>query len=230
MAKTKKKDGLGVGGIIGLVVAALLLIGILAGVVLYVHSGRAGLGESAGILAADDNTAVTLTLEEEKEAAAKEAAENGKGKRTTEKESAEKTKKSSDTDGKAAETSEKAETFSGEVTYQAKASAKTLGAMYDADVDAFRKAYDGKSVTVTGKLKDKSSKMLYVELDTGTKVPLRVYLNTEEQREQFNMFEKGRGLTVKGTVAVLYPQSPDAGGFQEMANGLIALDTVTLVK
>ena len=40
----------------------------------------------------------------------------------------------------------------------------------------------------------------------------------------------GSTITVKGNLGILYPQSMDAGGFQEMANGLIALDSVTLVK
>ena len=50
MAKTKKKQNkeMGVGSIIALVVAALTLIAILAGVVFYVHSGKAGISESAG--------------------------------------------------------------------------------------------------------------------------------------------------------------------------------------
>lgn len=230
MAKPKKKESLGVGGIIGLVVAALLLIGILGGVVYYVHSGRAGVGQSAGILAADETLTGSMSLEEEKEAAAEEAAENGKKKKTPAEEASKDAKKSSDADSKDAKASDDAETVSGEVVYKAQTTAKSLGAMYDKDVDAFRKAYDGKTVTVTGKLTDKSSKMLYVALDTGTKVPLRVYLSTEEQREQFNAFEKGKTLTVKGSVAVLYPQATDSGGFQEMANGLIALDTVSLVK
>ena len=119
---------------------------------------------------------------------------------------------------------------SGGIVYQSKVTSKQLGQYYDTDIDAFRRAYDGKTVTVTGKLTGKSPKMLYVELATGTKVPMRVYLESEEQRTQFNALKEGSTITVKGSLGILYPQSMDAGGFQEMANGLIALDSVTLVK
>ena len=131
---------------------------------------------------------------------------------------------------KAENTEAPANSSVGGITYQSKVTAKQLGQYYTADTDAFRKVYDGKTVTVTGTLSGKSPKMLYVELATGAKVPMRVYLNSEEQRTQFNALEEGSTITVKGNVGVLYPQSMDAGGFQEMANGLIALDSVTLVK
>ena len=52
MAKNKAKQNkeFGVGSIIALVIAGLVLIGILAGVVLYVHSGKAGISQSAGLI------------------------------------------------------------------------------------------------------------------------------------------------------------------------------------
>ena len=55
MAKSKKnqKKELGVGSIIALVVAALVLVGILAGVVFYVHSGKGGISETAGLITAN---------------------------------------------------------------------------------------------------------------------------------------------------------------------------------
>ena len=48
--KTKQNKEFGVGSIIALVIAGLVIIGILAGVVLYVHSGRAGISQSAGLI------------------------------------------------------------------------------------------------------------------------------------------------------------------------------------
>ena len=98
---------------------------------------------------------------------------------------------------------------------QSKVTAKQLGEYYDADTDSFRKVYDSKTVTVTGKLSGKSAKMLYVELATGTKVPMRVYLNSEEQRTQFSDLKDGSTITVKGNIGVLYPQEVDAGGFRK---------------
>ncbi|MBQ8083481.1 MAG: OB-fold nucleic acid binding domain-containing protein [Clostridia bacterium] len=236
MAKTKKKQKkeMGVGSIIALVVAALVLIGILAGVVLYVHSGRAGISQSAGLITGVETQVATENAagdDAEKadtaEAEATDKAATGKAKE----EASAAAKSASARSAKEASTpKDSAKSSSGSITYQSKVTAKQLGQYYDADTDAFRKAYDGKTVTVTGKLSGKSAKMLYVELATGTKVPMRVYLNSEEQRTQFDALKEGSTITVRGNVGVLYPQSMDSGGFQEMANGLIALDSVTLVK
>ena len=216
MAKSKKnqKKELGVGSIIALVVAALVLVGILAGVVFYVHSGKGGISETAGLITANvtevsaENAGAAEGDAEEADAADKDSED----KSSLSKEDAVKAEQSA-----SARASKEAST--------PKDSTKSSG-----NTDAFRKAYDGKTVTVTGKLSDKSAKMLYVELATGTKVPMRVYLNSEEQREQFSALKDGSTITVKGNLGILYPQSMDAGGFQEMANGLIALDSVTLVK
>lgn len=239
MAKSKKKQNkeLGVGSIIAMVIAGLLLIGILAGVVWYVHSGKADVSQSAGLI----TTVVPSEVPNESNGAASDgsadtAKDNGtakKSKMTKEElvsaveaeEAAAKKTQSNQTTKASADTN-----ASGSIVYKSKVTATQLGKYYDEDIDAFRKVYDGKTVTVTGKLAGKSAKMLYVELSTGTKVPLRVYLNSEEQREQFNALKDGSGITVKGNVAVLYPMDTDSGGFQEMANGLIALDTVSLVK
>lgn len=234
MAKTRKKQNkeLGVGSIIAMVVAGLLLVGILAGVVFYVHSGKAGVSQSAGLI----TTVEPSVAPDESDGAASDG--TGGDSKSTSKlskedvadaieadEAASKTAKASDS---AKDTAEK--DSSGTIAYRSKVTAKQLGQYYDTDIDAFRKAYDGKTVTVTGKLSGKSAKMLYVELATGTKVPMRAYLNSEEQREQFNALKVGSTITVKGNVGILYPQSMDSGGLQEMADGLIALDTVTLVK
>lgn len=235
MAKSKKnqKKELGVGSIIALVVAALVLVGILAGVVFYVHSGKAGISESAGLITAN----VTEVSAENAGAAEGDAEEadatdkDSKDKSSLSKEDAVKAEQSASARAsKEASTPKDSTKSSGSITFQSKVTASQLGEYYNQDTDAFRKAYDGKTVTVTGKLSDKSAKMLYVELATGTKVPMRVYLNSEEQREQFSALKDGSTITVKGNLGILYPQSMDAGGFQEMANGLIALDSVTLVK
>ena len=221
MATAKKKE-LGVGGIVGLVIAALLLLAILAGVVFYVHSGRAGIGQSAGILTPEESTAISAEL-------ATDPAEAGSDAEAAETDAVD----AETTNADAADASvpkDKEASSDGAVTYKAKTTAKKLGALYDQDVEAFRNAYQGKTVTVTGKVTDKSAKMLYIELDTGTKVPLRIYTSSEEQRDQFSAFAKGTEITVRGTMSILYPAEVDSGGFQEMANGLIALDTVTLVS
>lgn len=240
MAKTKKKQNkeLGVGSIIAMVVAGLLLIGILAGVVWYVHSGKAGVSQSAGLITTVEPSLVPNESDgSASDSSADTAKDKGTAKKTrmskeeavsaieAEEAAAKKTRSNLTTQAASADTN-----ASGSVVYKSKVTATQLGKYYDADTDAFRKVYDGKTVTVTGKLSGKSAKMLYVELATGTKVPLRVYLNSEEQREQFNALKDGSSITVKGNVAVLYPMDTDSGGFQEMANGLIALDTVSLVK
>lgn len=234
MAKKKAKQNkeFGVGSIIALVIAGLVLIGILAGVVLYVHSGRAGISQSAGLITG----AETQVAAENGDAADAAADEAFKGKTRLSKEDVvkaaeEEASKAKERSSRKAENTEApANSSVGGITYQSKVTAKQLGQYYTADTDAFRKVYDGKTVTVTGTLSGKSPKMFYVELATGAKVPMRVYLNSEEQRTQFNALKEGSTITVKGNVGVLYPQSMDAGGFQEMANGLIALDSVTLVK
>ncbi len=234
MAKTKAKQNkeFGVGSIIALVIAGLVLIGILAGVVLYVHSGRAGISQSAGLITGVETQVAT----ENGDAAADAVDKASKGKSRVSKEDvvkeaeAEAAKAEESASRKAESTKDSANSSSGGITYQSKVTSKQLGQYYDTDIDSFRKVYDGKTVTVTGKLTGKSPKMLYVELATGTKVPMRVYLESEGQRTQFNALKEGSTITVKGSLAILYPQAMDAGGFQEMANGLIALDTVTLVK
>lgn len=227
MAK-KQNQKLGTGGIIALVIAGLLLIAVLAGVIFYVHSGKAGVGQSAGVIASEETTDAALsstkassdeevtlaeeetTLTEEEAAAAEE---------TTAAESAiEKKETVTKEDGTAA------------VTFKKSVTAKQMGKFFDISPEDTFKAYDSKTVTLSGVLKDKSAKMLYVELKTGTKVPCRVYLNSEEQREQFNKFEKGDKIKVKGEMAILLPSSTDPGGFQEMASGMIAISNVTLVK
>ena len=235
--QTKKNDKLGTGGIIALVIAGLLLIAMLAGIIFYVHSGKAGVDQSAGLI-----TAGETTVAEQQTKAAKTAAE----KKTTvaetqtvtdkegnvlvveEKDGTTKVVKSAKSEESAAK--DKPKLSAKDIVFSNSVTAKQLGQYYDADVDTFRKLYDGKNVTVKGKLSGKSAKMLYVELATGTKVPMRVYLSTEEQREAFNLLAEGKTITVKGNLAILYPQQMDAGGFQEMANGLIALDSVSLVK
>lgn len=227
----KQEKGVGVGSIVAMVIAGLVLVGILGGVVWYVHSGRAGLGQSAGLLTAGETTIVSdNTSDGEEDAAAAddtEEVESKKADEASEKKTTKADRKDTNTPKDSAKSSSNG---SAAVAFKSKTTAKTLGKYYDADTDAFRKAYDGKTVTVSGSISDKSAKMLYVELETGKKVPLRVYLNSEEQREQFSKFAKGDTITVKGTMGVLYPMDTDAGGFQEMANGLIALDTVTLVN
>ncbi len=228
----KKNDKLGVGGIIALVIAGLLLVAMLAGVIFYVHSGKAGVDQSAGLITANDTTAVEQKTEASKTAENETSAEtqtvtdkDGNVMVVETKDGTTKVVKSDETAAKDTEKlSAKDIVFANSVT------AKQLGRYYDTDVDTFRKVYDGKTVTVKGKLAGKSAKMLYVELATGTKVPMRVYLSTEEQRENFNLLAEGKTITVKGNLAILYPQEMDAGGFQEMADGLIALDNVALVK
>ncbi|MBO4383148.1 MAG: hypothetical protein J5847_03545 [Clostridia bacterium] len=236
--RTKKNDKLGKGGIAALIIAGLLLIALLVGVIFFVHSGKAGVSESAGLITANETTAVeqTTALEpdaDETTAKAVKTVTDKDGNVVTVKEDEDAAgAKSSGTD----ETTKKepakdtAKVSPSDIVFQSKVTAKQLGQYYDADVDTFRKVYDGKTVTVTGKVASKSPKMLYVELATGTKVPMRIYLSTEAQREAFNLLEKGKKITVKGNLAILYPEQVDAGGFQEMANGLIALDSVTLVK
>lgn len=236
-SRNNQKKELGVGSIIAMVVAALLLIGILGGVIYYVHSGRAGISQSAGLITTVEASQVPQeSADAASDGSAGDSQDAGTGK--TSKVSKEDVVREIEANEAAAKTA-KATTAAEKTTagsnasgiaYKSKVTAKQLGQYYNADTDAFRKAYDGKTVTVTGTLSAKSAKMLYVELSTGTKVPLRVYLNSEEQREQFNALGEGSTITVKGNVAVLYPQAVDSGGFQEMANGLIALDTVTLVK
>lgn len=234
MAKNKAKQNkeFGVGSIIALVIAGLILIGILAGVVLYVHSGRAGISQSAGLITGVETQVAT----ENGDAAADAADKSSKGKTNVSKEDVSKAAEAESATAedrasqKAESTKASANGSSGGITYQSKVTSKQLGQYYDTDVDAFRKAYDGKTVTVTGKLSGKSPKMLYVELATGSKVPMRVYLESEGQRTQFNALKEGSTITVKGSLGILYPQSMDSGGFQEMANGLIALDSVTLIK
>lgn len=232
MARKQNKDRLGAGGIIALVVAALALIGILAGVAFYIHNGNASAGTAGASLTAEEPvTAVQKTTKKDKTVAGEEADKTEKAQTTKTKTAADASKKATKTDEntpKDKETTKKKST--GSVPFKSKATAKQLAKYYNTDVDAFRDAYEGKTVTVTGKLSDKSAKMLYVDLATGAKVPLRVYLNSEDQREEFNAIETGTTITVKGNVGVLYPMDVDAGGFQEMANGLIALDSVTLVK
>lgn len=236
MAKTKKKQNkeMGVGSIIALVVAALTLIAILAGVVFYVHSGKAGISESAGLITGVETQVATENAVGDDAAKADsseaEATDKATGDNAKEEASAAEKNASARSAKEASTPKDSAKGSSVNITYQSKVTAKQLGQYYDADTDAFRKAYDGKTVTVTGKLSDKSAKMLYVELATGTKVPMRVYLDSEEQRTQFNELKDGSTITVKGNLGILYPQTMDAGGFQEMANGLIALDSVTLVK
>ncbi len=236
-SRSKQKKELGVGSIIALVVAALVLIGILAGVVFYVHSGKAGISESAGLITANvtDVSAENADAAEGDSADAEAADSSSKGKSKVSKEEVveaiEKAEQSASARASKEQITPKDSAKSaGGITFQSKVTAKQLGEYYDADTDSFRKVYDGKTVTVTGKLSGKSAKMLYVELATGTKVPMRVYLNSEEQRTQFNDLKDGSTITVKGNIGVLYPQEVDAGGFQEMANGLIALDSVTLIK
>lgn len=236
MAKSRNKQKeLGVGSIIALVVAALTLIAILAGVVVYVHSGRAGISESAGLITVNEAESVSQEAgdADAAETDATDKASQDKSKVSEEEASkvAEKeASKAEDRSAKEAGSPKDSSKSSGSIKYQSKVTAKQLGQYYDADTDAFRAAYDGKTVTVTGKLSGKSAKMLYVELATGTKVPMRAYLSSEEQRNQFNALKEGSTITLKGNVAVLYPQAMDSGGFQEMANGLIALDSVSLVK
>lgn len=236
MAKTKKKQNkeMGVGSIIALVVAALTLIAILAGVVFYVHSGKAGISESAGLITGVETQVATENVAGDDAAKADsseaEATDKATGDKAKEEASAAEKNASARSAKEASTPKDSAKGSSVNITYQSKVTAKQLGQYYDADTDAFRKVYDGKTVTVTGKLSDKSAKMLYVELATGTKVPMRVYLDSEEQRTQFNELKDGSTITVKGNLGILYPQTMDAGGFQEMANGLIALDSVTLVK
>lgn len=236
MAKQRQKKrnkGLGAGGIVALVIAGLVLIGILAGVIWYVHSGRVGMGQSAGIITAEQTTVLEKTTSKDV------VSDEGDGSAKTSKDKSKTTAKAADegksenatsADRKEASTPKDSAAGSSAVTFKSKTTAKTLGKYYTADTDAFRKAYDGKTVTVSDTISDKSAKMLYVELETGKKVPLRVYLSSEEQREQFNKFAKGDTITVKGSVGVLYPMDVDSGGFQEMADGLIALDSVSLVK
>lgn len=235
----KQDKGLGVGSIIALVIAGLVLIGILAGVVWYVHSGRNVMGQTAADVTIQQTTVLENVTLEGEDAAAEDDSDGAGSSEKSAKDASKNAdsagaKNTTAAAGNAAATTKasagSASDSSVKVAYKSKATAKTLGKYYTADTDAFRKAYDGKTVTVTGTISDKSSKMLYVEFETGKKVPLRVYLSSEEQREQFNKFAKGDTITVKGTVAVLYPMNTDAGGFQEMANGLIALDSVTLVK
>ncbi len=234
MAKPRKKQKkeLGKGGIAALIIAGIALVAILVGVVYFVQSGGAGVSESAGLISVGDNQTVANESED--------AADDG----SVEVDPATTTKKgdkvsAEDVIAEAEENSEKAantpknnesDSSTDGIVYKSKATAKQLAQYYDEDIDAFRKAYDGKTVTVTGKLASKSSKMLYVELTTGTKVPMRVYINGEDEREKFSDLKKGATITVKGNVGVLYPQSMDNGGLQEMANGLIAIDTATLVS
>lgn len=230
--KRQNKKGLGAGGIVALVIAGLALVAILVGVVYYVHSGRAGMDQSAGLITANETTLVTQkTTELDKESAetAEDADAETEDAEAAESSDSSETANAADSKESSTPKDSAASSSSGSI-YKKKTTAKKLGKLYDADTDAFRKAYDGKTVTVSGKLVSKSAKMLYVELDTGTKVPMRVYLNSEEQREQFNKIDEGTTITVKGTVGVLYPMQSDAGGFQDMKDGLIALDTVTLVK
>ena len=233
--KRQNKKVLGAGGIVALVIAGLALVAILVGVVYYVHSGRAGMGQSAGLITANETTLVTQKTTELDKESAEEAedadaeAEDADAADSSDSSKSNKTAKASDSKESSTPKDSAASSSSGSI-YKKKTTAKKLGKLYDADTDAFREAYYGKTVTVSGKLVSKSAKMLYVELDTGTKVPMRVYLNSEEQREQFNKIDEGTTITVKGTVGVLYPMQSDAGGFQDMKDGLFALDTVTLVK
>ena len=234
----KKNDRLGKGGIAALVLAGLLLIAVLAGVIFYVHSGKAGVSESAGLITANETTAIEQPTAEEPDAdeattKAVKTVTDKDGNVVTVKEDEDATgakASGSDETTKKEPAKDTAKLSASDIVFQSKVTAKQLGQYYDADVDTFRKVYDGKTVTVTGKVASKSPKMLYVELATGTKVPMRIYLSTEAQREAFNLLEKGKKITVKGNLAILYPEQVDAGGFQEMANGLIALDSVTLVK
>ena len=232
--KAKKNKEFGVGSIIALVIAGLVLIGILAGVVLYVHSGKAGISQSAGLITGVETQVATENAAGADQTDADAADKESKGKSTASGEAVTKEAESVTAEESASKKEEStkasSKASSGGIVYQSKVTSKQLGQYYDTDIDAFRKAYDGKTVTVTGKLTGKSPKMLYVELATGTKVPMRVYLESEEQRTQFNALKEGSTITVKGSLGILYPQSMDAGGFQEMANGLIALDSVTLVK
>ena len=223
--ESKRNKSLSTGGIIALVVAALVLVAILVGVVLYVHSGKAGVNESAGLVTANETTLVEQkTTASEEETDATDASSDAKS--TTKADASTTTVKAkinekevvTKADGSAA------------VVYKKSLTAKQLGQYFKASPEDTFKQYDSKTVTLTGTLSDKSSKMLYVELKTGTNVPCRVYLNSEEQREQFNAIENGTKIKVKGTVGIMLPSSVDPGGFQEMANGLIALEDVTLVK
>lgn len=234
--QTKKNEKLSTGGIIALVIAGLLLVAMLVGIIFYVHSGKAGVDQSAGLITAGETTFVEQKTKAETGKAKTAAAEtktvtdkDGNVAVVEEKDGTTKVVKAVKSEESAAkETAEKLSAK--DIVFANSVTAKQLGQYYDADVDTFRKLYDGKRVTVRGKISGKSAKMLYVELATGTKVPLRVYLSTEEQREAFNLMPEGKTISVKGNVAVLYPQQMDNGGFQEMANGLIALDNVSLVK
>lgn len=234
--QTKKNDKLGAGGIIALVIAGLLLIAMLAGIIFYVHSGKAGVDQSAGLITAGETTAAeqktkAATAAEQKTTAAETQTvtdKDGNVLVVEEKDGTTKVVKSAKSEESAAK--DKPTLSAKDIVFSNSVTAKQLGQYYDADVDTFRKLYDGKTVTVKGKLSGKSAKMLYVELATGTKVPMRVYLSSEEQREAFNLLAEGKTITVKGNLAILYPQQMDNGGFQEMANGLIALDSVSLVK
>lgn len=221
--QAKQDKGLNAGGIVALVIAGLALIGILAGVVFYVHSGRAGLDQSAGLITANEPTEVTqkADLAEDEVLVTMTDKDGNVVSAVSKKEST-----TASEEGSAKDSAAAAEAS----VFKSKTTAKNLGKLYVADTDAFRKAYDGKTVTVSGKMSGKSAKMLYVELETGTKVPMRVYLSSEEQRERFNKIPDSSNITVKGSLGVLYPMQSDAGGFQEMANGLIALDNVSLVK
>ena len=155
MAKSKKnqKKELGVGSIIALVVAALVLVGILAGVVFYVHSGKAGISESAGLITAN----VTEVSAENAGAAEGDAEEadatdkDSKDKSSLSKEDAVKAEQSASARAsKEASTPKDSAKSSGSITFQSKVTASQLGEYYNQDTDAFRKAYDGKTVTVLG--------------------------------------------------------------------------------
>ena len=216
MAKTKaKKKNVSAGGIVGMVVAALLLIALLGGVIFYVHSGGAGRSESAGIVSANSTTEVSQTTTEE--ATTEEAEETTAAESTTEK-------------AIATDNTVTTKKNSAKVAFKSSVTAKQMGKYFAASPEATFNAYDSKTVTLSGTLSDKSAKMLYVELKTGTDTPCRVYLNSEEQREQFYNMSIGSTVKVKGEMAIVLPSDMDQGGFQEMANGLIGMNNVTIEK
>ena len=223
MPKNAAKKQAGKGGIIALIIAGILLVAVLAGVIFYVHSGKAGVDQSAGVIAADETTeaakktTTTVTLVEET-TAAEDMTIDTTGETVTVTGSVDKAEVVTKADGTNA------------VVFKKSVSAKQMGQFFAVSPEDTYKQYDGKTVTLSGVLKSKSAKMLYVELKTGTKVPCRVYLNSEEQREQFNKFEKGDKIKVKGELAILLPASTDPGGFEDMVNGMIAMQSATLIK
>lgn len=225
----RARQKLGAGGVLALVLAGVILVAILGGVVYYVHSGKAGVGESTGMIASSSTVATESDSKAVDEVTDSDGnVVTGQGQISAEdvvREAESRSRKAAQTPKNSPEGAS-----AGKIVFKNTVTANQLGTYFTTDVNSFRKVYDGKTVTVTGKLSSKSSKMLYVELSTGTKVPMRVYLSNEEQREQFSDLENGTSITVRGNVGVVLPEKMDNGGFQEMANGMIALDTVTLVK